>query len=211
MATKQACETLLERLKPVRETMPNASWPELINTAFQKSIPLTEKHTYDMTKAPPYLVIGCACAEIEVDVLTGNQQIVRVDIVEDTGMSMNPLIDVGQIEGAFMMGVGFWLTERLEYDRQSGELLTNRTWTYKIPGARDIPIDFRIRFLQNVNNAGILRAKATGEPAITLSIVVMFALRHAIDAIRADRNNFEKWYRLGMLEMLSELKLPSIA
>lgn len=201
MATKQACEAILNRLKPVRNTMPTASWPDLIQGAFVQSIPLTEKHEFDMSKAPMYLIIGCACAEIELDVLTGNQQILRVDIVEDTGMSMNPLLDVGQIEGAFIMGVGYWLTEKLEYDRRNGELLTNRTWTYKVPGAKDIPIDFRVKFLQNVNNAGMMRAKATGEPAICLSVVVLFALRHAIDAVRSDigGKNASKWYRLGRL------------
>lgn len=105
--------------------------------------------------------------------------------------------------GAFMMGVGYWLTEKLDYDRQTGELVTNRTWTYKVPGAKDIPIDFRIKFLQNVNNDGIFGSKATGEPAVNLSIVTMFALRHAIDAIREDNGNNKKWYRLGMTQLIN--------
>lgn len=70
--------------------------------------------------------------------------------------------------------------------------------TYKAPGAKDIPIDFRIKFLQNVNNDGIYGSKATGEPPLTLSIVVQFALRHAIDAVRLDNGQTEKWYHLGM-------------
>lgn len=205
LATQQACEKILARLKPVRDKMPNAPWPDVIETAWLQAIQLTEKHEINLLDFKSYNVMGCACAEIELDVLTGNQQILRVDIVEDTGMSMNPLVDVGQIEGGFMMGVGYWMTERLEYDRRNGELLTNRTWTYKVPGAKDIPIDFRIRFLQHVNKSGMMRAKATGEPAICLSIVVMFALRHGIDAIRSDvsNGNGEKWYRLGMLELFS--------
>lgn len=99
-----------------------------------------------------------------------------------------------------MMGLGYWLTEKLDYNRQTGELVTNRTWTYKVPGAKDIPIDFRIKFLQNVNNDGIFGSKATGEPAFNLSVVSIFALRHAIDAIRADNENTKKWYHLGMIQ-----------
>lgn len=96
-----------------------------------------------------------------------------------------------------MMGVGYWLMEKLDYDRQSGELVTNRSWNYKVPGAKDIPIDFRVKFLQNVNGNGIFGSKATGEPAVNLSIVTMFALRHAIDAIYLDNGQNVKWYPLG--------------
>lgn len=96
-----------------------------------------------------------------------------------------------------MMGVGYWLTEKLQYDGQSGELVTNRTWNYKTPGAKDIPIDFRIKFLENVTNEGIYGSKATGEPPLNLAIVTMFALRHAIESIRADNGKTEKWFHLG--------------
>lgn len=99
MAAKKACERILERLKPVRDKMPGASWVEIVQKAWDKSIDLTEKQTFYKKEAKKYDVVGCACAEIELDVLTGNVQILRVDIVEDTGNSMNPLVDVGQIEG----------------------------------------------------------------------------------------------------------------
>lgn len=100
------------------------------------------------------------------------------------------------------MGVGYWLSEKLIFDGQTGELLTNRTWTYKVPGAKDIPIDFRIKFLQNVNNDGVFGSKATGEPAFTLAIAVVFALRHAINSVRADNGTTPMWYRLGRCMIL---------
>lgn len=102
------------------------------------------------------------------------------------------------------MGIGYWLTEKLIYDGQTGELLTNRTWTYKVPGAKDIPIDFRIKFLQNVNNEGVFGSKATGEPAFTLACSVVFALRHAIDSVRSDNGTAQKWYRLGRWTILHD-------
>lgn len=200
LAAKKACEKILERMRPIREKMPaNATWMEIIGKAWMESIDLTQKELLNKSDVEGYDVVGCACAEIKLDVLTGMMQILRVDIAEDVGNSMNPLVDVGQIEGSFVMGIGYWLTEKLIYDGQTGELLTNRTWTYKVPGAKDIPIDFRIKFLQNVNNEGIFGSKSTGEPAFTLAIVVVFALRHAINSIRMDNGTLQKWYRLGEL------------
>lgn len=75
-----------------------------------------------------YDIWGVACIEVEVDVLTGDYKIVRSDIIEDAGESMSPLVDIGQIEGAFVMGLGWWLTEELIYDKSTGELLTDNTW-----------------------------------------------------------------------------------
>lgn len=199
LAAKKACERILERMRPIREKMPaTATWAQIVEQTWSQTIDLTQREFLQKSDAKNYDIVGCACAEIEVDVLTGMVQILRVDIAEDVGNSMNPLVDVGQIEGAFTMGIGYWLTEKLIYDGQTGELLTNRTWTYKVPGAKDIPIDFRIKFLQNVNNEGIFGSKATGEPAFTLAIVVLFALRHAIDSVRADNGGAQKWYRLGL-------------
>ncbi|CAD7078522.1 unnamed protein product [Hermetia illucens] len=145
-----------------------------------------------------YDIWGLCLSEVEVDILTGNLLINRVDILEDTGESLSPSIDIGQIEGAFIMGVGYWLTEKLVFNRQTGELLTNRTWNYKPPGVKDIPIDFRITLLQNSPNpAGFLRSKATGEPAICLSVSVLFALRRALESSRADAGLAPNWFHLG--------------
>lgn len=135
---------------------------------------------------------------MEIDVLTGQIQLSRVDILEDTGESISPGIDVGQIEGAFVMGIGYWLTEVLVYDMSNGALLTNRSWNYKPPGAKDIPVDFRIRLIQTGDNPyGVLRSKATGEPALTMAIVVVFALRYALRSAQKDAGRPDDWIPLG--------------
>ena len=150
----------MERLKPIRTEFPKAEWAELIEKAFTKSVDLSASYLYKASDLKGYDILAVSCCEVEVDTLTGNIQLTRVDIVEDVGESMSPGIDVGQVEGAFVMGLGYWLNESLIYKQDNGELLTNRTWTYKPPGAKDIPIDFRVTFLQKATNPfGVLRSK----------------------------------------------------
>lgn len=94
---------LLDRLKPVRDEMKDAKWPELTRAANDKFIDLTATHWYKSTETQSYIIWGLSCAEIEVDILTGNIQLQRVDILEDTGESMSPLMDVGQVSFQFMI------------------------------------------------------------------------------------------------------------
>lgn len=88
---------LLERLKPVRDEMKDAKWPEITKAAYNKLIDLSASHLYKSTEVQTYITWGLSCAEIETDLLTGNIQLRRVDILEDTGESMSPLVDVGQV------------------------------------------------------------------------------------------------------------------
>jgi xanthine dehydrogenase/oxidase len=159
-AVQKACEMLLERMKEVKTANPNLEWSALIDKAFEANVDLAASFMFKPSDIKAYTIWGTSCCEVEVDLLTGNLLIKRVDIMEDVGESLSPGVDVGQIEGGFVMGLGYWLTESLIYDRVSGELLTNRTWNYKPPGAKDIPIDFRINFLSKSSNPfGVLRSK----------------------------------------------------
>ncbi|KAL3275092.1 hypothetical protein HHI36_019863 [Cryptolaemus montrouzieri] len=189
-AIDKACDELLLRLKPYRDEDSSQTWLELIQKAFKNFVLLTTNAQYD-PNAPgvnPYIIYGSCAAEVEVDVLTGQYQITRVDLIEDTGTSLSPFIDVGQIEGAFVMGLGYYTSENLVYD-ENGKLLTNNTWTYKPPGAQDIPIDFRVKFPKNnPNPLGVLQSKAVGEPPLCMSVSIPLAIRNALASARTDSN-----------------------
>jgi xanthine dehydrogenase/oxidase len=104
---------------------------------------------------------------------------------------LNGEIDIGQAEGAFVMGMGFWLMEKVRYDPSTGVCLTNGTWEYKPPTTKDIPVDFRVTFLDQTPNpgVGVLGSKCIGEPPLCLSPCVAFAVKRAIEAARYEIGN----------------------
>ena len=127
-----------------------------------------------------YFAYGAAVAEVVVDTLTGEHRVLRVDILHDCGDSLNPAIDLGQVEGGFVQGVGWLTTEELWWDAH-GQLKTHSPSTYKIPACSDIAADFRINLVQNANHEDtIYRSKAVGEPPFMLGLSVFHAIRDAI-------------------------------
>jgi xanthine dehydrogenase large subunit len=131
-----------------------------------------------------YFAYGAACSEIAIDILTGEMNIRRVDILHDVGRSINPALDIGQIEGAFVQGMGWLTTEELVYD-DKGRLLTHAPSTYKIPVASDVPADFRVMLFDGSNReATVYRSKAVGEPPLMLGISVFAAIADAIHSLR---------------------------
>ncbi len=133
-----------------------------------------------------YYAYGAAVSEVVVDTLTGEYRLLRVDIVHDCGDSLNPAIDMGQVEGGFIQGVG-WLTSEELWWNDAGELMTHSPSTYKIPTCSDCPPDFRVQLLSNAANREdtIYRSKAVGEPPLMLALSAFHAIR---DAIATDDN-----------------------
>jgi len=131
-----------------------------------------------------YFVYGAAAAEVAIDTLTGESRVLRAELIQDCGRSLNPAIDLGQIEGAFVQGVGWLTTEELWWDAE-GHLRTHGPSTYKIPGSRDVPPVFNARILSDAPNreATIFHSKAVGEPPLMLAISVWLAIRDAVASL----------------------------
>ncbi|WP_448678573.1 xanthine dehydrogenase molybdopterin binding subunit [Pseudomonas nicosulfuronedens] len=147
----------------------------------------TPKIYYDREKGQGhpffYFAYGAAVSEVEVDTLTGEYRVRRVDILHDVGRSVNPAIDIGQIEGGFIQGMGWLTTEELRWD-DSGKLLTVGPATYKIPAVSDTPEDFRVALFDRPNEEdSVYLSKAVGEPPFMLAISVWSALRDAIASL----------------------------
>jgi xanthine dehydrogenase large subunit len=143
-----------------------------------------------MTGRPfSYFAYGAAVSEVIVDTLTGEWKLVRADALYDAGKSLNPAIDIGQVEGAFIQGMGWLTTEELWWN-DGGKLMTHAPSTYKIPAISDCPEDFRVRLFENRNvEDSIHRSKAVGEPPLLLPFSVFFAIRDAISSVGGHKVN----------------------
>ena len=170
------------------------SFSELAFSCWENRISLSSTGYYktpkifwdqDKLKGHPYFYFtwGAAVSEALLDINTGENRILRADIVQDCGKSLNESIDVGQIEGGFVQGLG-WLTCEELYFSQEGKLLTTGPSTYKLPGSRDIPKIFNVKLLENADNEEktIFRSKAVGEPPLLLAISHFLAIKEAIKA-----------------------------
>jgi len=157
---------------------------QLSATGFYK----TPKVWYDRERARGrpfyYFAYGVAAAEVVIDTLTGEHRLLRADILHDVGRSLNPAIDIGQIEGGFVQGMGWLTAEELCWNRD-GQLTTHAPSTYKIPTAGDIPTDFRVQLFERGLNSemAVHRSKAVGEPPLMLGMSVFYAISDAISSL----------------------------
>ena len=184
-------EFLPNRLRIGNREIP---FTELAELAFMKRISLSaagyyraQKGRYDavaMTGEPHrYYVFGAAVAEVLIDTLTGENRVLRVDILHDVGKSLNEAIDMGQLEGGFVQGMGWLTTEEVVWD-DAGRLRTHAPSTYKVPACSDRPVDFRMSFVDWTENIedSIYSSKAIGEPPFCLAVAVFCAISDAIAA-----------------------------
>jgi len=141
-----------------------------------------------------YFAFGMGVTEVELDVLTGSHRILRTDILYDAGESINPAIDIGQIEGGYVQGLGWCTTEEILWDER-GNLLTHSPDTYKIPAVRDIPADFRVALLEGYPNPNAIHgSKAVAEPPFMLALSAWLAIKDAVSA--AGRHEFEPDFQI---------------
>ncbi|WP_415913981.1 xanthine dehydrogenase molybdopterin binding subunit [Paraburkholderia sp. J76] len=169
---------------------------ELVELAYMKRVQLwsdgfyaTPKVHWDartLTGHPfYYFAYGAAVSEVVVDTLTGEWKLVRADVLHDAGQSINPAIDLGQVEGGFIQGMGWLTTEELWWDRD-GKLMTHAPSTYKIPAVSDTPEAFDAKLYRSGGNDNVeptvFRSKAVGEPPLLLPFSVFLAIRDAVGA-----------------------------
>jgi xanthine dehydrogenase/oxidase len=194
----------------------SACWSKIVLLAYLDRTDLTAHGFYrspglvDVTNAQPighpffYFNYCAAVSEVEIDVATGEFDIRRADVLYDAGKSLNPALDIGQVEGGFVQGIGNLTTEEVLYDA-AGTLISFGTWDYKPPCSKTIPVDFRVTLLSSprralrtgepLDPAGIQSSKTTGEPPLVLASTVFFAIRHAIAAARLD-SGLDDWFDL---------------
>lgn len=199
-AVFNACEQINERLQPYREKMPNANLGEIAHAAWFDRVNLSAQGFY---RTPDigyvwgentgqlyfYFTQGVTAAEVQIDTLTGDWTPLRADIKMDVGHSINPSVDYGQIEGAFIQGQGLFTTEESLWHRASGQVVTKGPGNYKIPGARDIPQQLNVSLLKDVtweNLRTIQRSRGVGEPPLFMGSAVFFAIRDALKAARRE-------------------------
>ena len=181
--------------------VPNLAFKPKSEQPSGTGIPIDENGAFSET-VQEYVgfTYNAACAEVEVDILTGETKIIRVDIVYDMGKSLNPAIDIGQIEGAFMQGVGYLLTENITYQPDNGgsipagTLVTKNTWRYKPPTISTVPLEMNVLLFprelapsvpENPNE--LFSSKEVGEPPMVLANSVFFAIKSAVRASRKER------------------------
>ena len=183
-----------------RSSAPTVSFDDLVMQAYQARVQLWSDGFYAtpglhwdrarLTGKPfYYFAYGAACSEVVVDTLTGEHKLLRADVLHDVGTSLNPAIDIGQVEGAFIQGMGWLTTEALYWQpldgsKDAGKLMTHAPSTYKIPTANDCPAHFDVRLYGQANPADTIhRSKAVGEPPLLLPFSVFLAIRDAVSAV----------------------------
>ncbi len=216
-AVQLACQQLRKRLEKycvehkVKGWKRNwaAKWKDIVSGAYLSRVDLTSEAlfrtprlqdiegTHQYGRAFYYFTYSAAVTEVEIDVLTGETTILRADIIYDAGKSLNPCLDVGQLEGAYVQGLGLMTTEQLMYE-EDGRLYSNGTWDYKPPCSKSIPVDFRVMLHRTerrradgkpAEDTAVLSSRAIGEPPLVLSTTAFFAIKHAIMAARRDQGD----------------------
>uniref|UniRef100_H3CM91 Xanthine dehydrogenase/oxidase n=1 Tax=Tetraodon nigroviridis TaxID=99883 RepID=H3CM91_TETNG len=196
-AVRNACEVLVKRLAPYKSQNPGGSWEDWVKAAYLDRVNLSANGFYktpdlgysfesNSGRAFNYFSYGVACSEVEIDCLTGAHKNLSTAIVMDVGHSINPAIDIGQVEGGFMQGLGLFTLEELHYSPQ-GVLLTRGPGSYKIPAFGDIPTNLTVSLLRDApNDKAIFSSKAVGEPPLFLAASIFYAIKDAVAAARRE-------------------------
>ncbi|KAL4592125.1 hypothetical protein LXL04_005110 [Taraxacum kok-saghyz] len=210
-AVRLCCNILVERLVGLKKRLESQTgpvkWDVLISQANSQSVNLSASSYFvpEFTSMS-YINYGAAISEVEVNILTGETKILQSDIIYDCGKSLNPAVDLGQIEGAFVQGIGFFMLE--EYLTNSdGLMISDSTWTYKIPTIDTIPKQLNVQILNSGHHKNrVLSSKASGEPPLLLAASVHGATRAAI---KEARKEVHSWKGLEGSDSMFQLDVPA--
>jgi len=200
-AAIQAATTLKGRLQPYMDKGNN--WVQAITAASASGVNLNAMEWFagsSFRSGTTYGVFGTAITEVMLDVLTGEVRVERVDILMDLGNQLDAAVDIGQVQGAFVMVLGYLFTEQVLYDPVTAVPLCLGTWEYKVPTAYDIPVVFNTALLKNTPNphAVTKSSKAVAEPAMMLVSCPYLAVKDAIYAARTEVGHTEDWIPLDV-------------
>jgi xanthine dehydrogenase molybdopterin-binding subunit B/xanthine dehydrogenase iron-sulfur cluster and FAD-binding subunit A len=206
-AAQRTCKMIKKKLQPICEQLPEtASWQDVVTEAYKQNINLTA-HAKDTGVVPnfltdskvSYIIGGAAVSEVMLDGLTGQIQVTRTDIAIDMDRSMNPYVDIGQIQGGFVMGLGSMSTELVQRKKEDGSV---DYFDYHVPTPWDAPRDWRIELLKSAPNPvkGSVGNKSVGEVPVVLSLSCAMAVDEAIWSLAKDNKDNEQ-----------PIKLPSVS
>merc|ERR1712106_1091486 len=209
-AVINACKQIVNEIEPYRNKFPEDSWEQTIAKAYENrtqlaafgfynSSPLDYDFDTNEGSMGNYFTFGVGCSVVEVDCLTGDHKVLKTDIVMDVGKSLNPAIDIGQIEGAFVQGYGYMTMEEMIHNKK-GEVINKNLSTYKIPTLQDIPEEFNVTLLRNTGakQEAVFSSKGIGEPPLTLAVSVVCAIRQAVMNYRTDQGANNSWIQLDI-------------
>jgi len=193
-----AANKVVEALKPYRD---GKTWEETCAAAVAGGAQLMQTAFWQnggTSNTDVYATYGACTSEVMVDVLTGEVRVDRVDILMDLGTQLDAAVDIGQLQGGFVMAMGYLLTEQVMYDDQ-GTQLNLGTWEYKIPSAYDIPVEFNVSLLKDSPNpVGVKGSKASAEPAMGLVSAVYLSIKDALYAARQQTGAGAAWFPLNL-------------
>ncbi len=212
-AVVDACQQIQDRLKPYKDKCPNGQWTDWIKAALENRVNLTAVGHYDSSPFVHYVgkdgkhhgnffayhTYGAGSVQVEVNCQTGDVSVLSTDIVMDLGKSLNPAIDIGQIEGAFLQVLGFATNEQLVRDKRTGKLVSNGPGNYCLPTVADVPHQFNVTLINDEskesNTSAVYSSKGVGEPPSCMASAILLAIKDAVASYRRDHGN-NAWFSL---------------
>ena len=210
-AVLQACKKINHRLEKYKAERPLGTWEEWVMAAYQNCTSLVAYGHFDNChgidfnfatnsgKNFHYFTYGAGALRVEVNCLTGDITVLSAHLVLDLGKSLNPAIDIGQVEGAFVQGLGYMTTEQLIRSKETGKLLSSGPGDYKVPNITDLPLGLNVTFLNHEEGpptSACLSSKGIGEPPLVLSTGIPSAVRMAVKSFRDDKKIEDNWFDL---------------